>query len=220
MPRVKLILFDLDGTLVDSVRDIASSVNELLERLGRPALPPKQIQSYVGDGVRKLLERSLESAPDSDLAREEEAYLSIYRRRLLDTTRPYPGVVPALEALNRTHRLAVLTNKPVMESRLLLEGLGLSRYFRVAYGGDSFARKKPDPLGVRMIQKELEAEDRTTLLVGDSSVDYRTAKNAGILCCLVRYGLGPWNEAEESPDFIVDDLRELAALVHSGSTAS
>jgi phosphoglycolate phosphatase len=216
--RVKLILFDLDGTLVDSVRDIVSSVNELLEGSGRPALPREQIQSYIGDGVRKLLERSLDGASDADLAREEAVYLSIYRRRLLETTRPYPGVVPALEALHLRLPLAVITNKPVMESRRILEGLDMRRYFRAVYGGDSFARKKPDPMGVRFLQEELGAEP--TLLVGDSTVDYRTAKNAGIRSCLVRYGLGPWNEAEERPDFIVDDLRELASLVDSGSTGS
>jgi phosphoglycolate phosphatase len=215
-----LILFDLDGTLVDSVQDIASSVNELRERMGRSALPPRTIQSFVGDGVRKLLERSLEAAPDADLAREEEVYLSIYRRRLLETTKPYPGVVPALEELHLRHPLAVLTNKPLAESLGILEGLHLRRYFRAVCGGDSFARKKPDPMGVRFLQEELGAQDGTTILVGDSSVDYRTAKNAGILSCLVRYGLGPWNEAEERPDFVVDDLRELASLVDSGSTGS
>jgi phosphoglycolate phosphatase len=215
---VKLILFDLDGTLVDSLSDIASSVNELLEMLQRPPLPRAQIQSYVGDGVRKLLERSLLDASEADLGREEARYLSIYRRRLLETTRPYPGVVPALEALHRDFPLAVLTNKPVMESIRILQGLDLKRYFRAVYGGDSFARKKPDPIGVRFLQEELGADAGATLLVGDSTIDYRTARNAGIRSCIVRYGLGPWNEAEERPDFVVDDLRELLALVHIGST--
>lgn len=218
MKLVKLILFDLDGTLVDSLSDIASSVNELLEMLQRPPLPPAQIQSYVGDGVRKLLERSLLDASEADLGREEARYLSIYRRRLLETTRPYPGVVPALEALHRDFPLAVLTNKPVMESIRILQGLDLKRYFRAVYGGDSFARKKPDPIGVRFLQEEMGADAGGTLLVGDSTIDYRTARNAGIRSCIVRYGLGPWNEAEERPDFVVDDLRELLALVHIGST--
>jgi phosphoglycolate phosphatase len=217
---VTILLFDLDGTLVDSVQDIASSVNELLERLGKPVLPKKTIQSYVGEGVRKLLERSLEAGPEAELAREEEIYLSIYRRRLLETTRPYPGVVPALEDLHERHPLAVLTNKPVAESLRILEGLDLRRFFRAVRGGDSFPRKKPDPMGVRSLQQELGARNEATILVGDSSVDYRTAKNAGILSCLVRYGLGPWNETEERPDFLIDDLRELAAIVHSGSSGS
>jgi len=217
---VKLILFDLDGTLVDSLSDIASSVNELLEAMGTAALPRAQIQSYVGDGVRKLLERSLSGGSDAELDRAQAAYLAIYRRRLLETTRPYPGVVATLEALYRALPLAVLTNKPVMESIRILDGLDLRRYFRAVYGGDSFARKKPDPMGVRFLEEELSAEPRRTLLVGDSTIDYRTARNAGILSCLVRYGLGPWNEAEERPDFVVDDLRELVPLVHSDSTGS
>jgi phosphoglycolate phosphatase len=214
---VKLIIFDLDGTLVDSGEDIARSVNELLENGGRPALPHARIRSYVGDGVRKLLERSLGEASDPELARAEELYLSIYRRRLLETTRPYPGVVPALEVLHRKHPLAVLTNKPVAESLTILEGLGLRRFFRVVCGGDSFARKKPDPIGVRFLQGEAGADAGETLLVGDSTVDFSTARNAGIRSCLVRYGLGPWNESAERPDFVVDDLRELASLVHSDS---
>ena len=212
---MKLIVFDLDGTLVDSGEDIARSVNELLEGMGRPALPHARIQSYVGNGVRKLLERSLGDT-ETDLVRAEARYLSIYRRRLLDTTRPYPGVVPALEALYRGHTLAVLTNKPVSESVQILEGLDLKRYFQAVLGGDSFSRKKPDPVGVRFLQAETGAKDEETLLVGDSTIDWETARNAEIRSCLVRYGMGPWNRAEERPDFVVDDLRELAALVHSG----
>jgi phosphoglycolate phosphatase len=210
---VKLIIFDLDGTLVDSGEDIARSVNELLEWRQRPALPHSRIKGYVGDGVRKLLERSLGEASDPELTRAEAVYLSIYRRRLLETTRPYPGVVPALEALHRERPLAVLTNKPVTESLRILEGLDLRRYFRAVYGGDSFERKKPDPMGVRFLQGETGAPDDETLLVGDSTVDLKTARNAGIRSCLVRYGMGPWNEATEHPDLIVDDMRDLVSLV-------
>jgi phosphoglycolate phosphatase len=212
---VKLIIFDLDGTLVDSGEDIARSVNELLEADGRPALPHSRIRSYVGDGVRKLLERSLGETSEAELERAEALYLPIYRRRLLETTRPYPGVVTALEMLRRRHSLAVLTNKPVAESLTILEGLDLKRYFQSVCGGDSFARKKPDPIGVWFLQEEAGAESADTLLVGDSTVDYATARNAGIRSCLVRYGMGPWNHATEQPDLVVDDLRELAALVHS-----
>jgi len=213
---VKLFIFDLDGTLVDSGEDIARSVNELLEASRRAPLPHSRIRSYVGDGVRKLLERSLGEAEEAELARAEALYLSIYRRRLLETTRPYPGVVPALEALHRERALAVLTNKPVRESLTILEGLDLRRYFQAVYGGDSFARRKPDPVGVRSLQEETGAHVGETLLVGDSSIDLSTARNAGIRSCLVRYGMGPWNRDTERPDLVVDDLRELLALVHSG----
>ncbi len=210
---VTLIVFDLDGTLVDSGEDIARSVNELLQGMGRAALPHGRIRSYVGNGVRKLLERSLDETEESKLVRAEALYLSIYRRRLLETTRPYPGVVPALEALYREHVLAVLTNKPVSESLQILEGLALRRYFRAVLGGDSFAGRKPDPVGVRFLQAETGAGNDETLLVGDSTIDWQTARKAEIRSCLVRYGMGPWNQAEERPDFVVDDLRELAALL-------
>ena len=214
---MKLIIFDLDGTLVDSGEDIARSVNELLERCARPALNHSRIRSYVGDGVRKLLERSLGETSEAELARAEALYLSIYRRKLLETTRPYPGVIPALEMLRRGHTLAVLTNKPVAESLTILEGLDLRRYFRTVCGGDSFSHKKPDPMGVRFLQEEAGADAAETLLVGDSTIDFSTARNAGIHSCLVRYGMGPWNQATEQPDLVVDDLRELASLVHSGA---
>jgi phosphoglycolate phosphatase len=212
---LKLIVFDLDGTLVDSGEDIARSVNELREQLGRPPLAHARIQSYVGNGVRKLLERSLGETEERELVRAEASYLSIYRRRLLETTRPYPGVVPALEALSRNRALAVLTNKPASESLRILEGLALRGYFRAVYGGDSFARKKPDPMGVRFLQEETGAGDDETLMVGDSTIDFETARNAMIRSCLVRYGMGPWNESEERPDYVVDDLRELQALLEA-----
>jgi phosphoglycolate phosphatase len=213
---MKLIVFDLDGTLIDSGEDIVRSVNELLETLGRSPLPDARIRSYVGDGVRKLLERSLGEVSPGELDRAEALYLSIYRRRLLDTTRPYPGVVPALEALRTGRELAVLTNKPVAESLVILEGLDLKRYFRRVCGGDSFARRKPDPMGVRILQEEAGAETQETLMVGDSIVDLRTARNAGVRSCLVRYGLGSWNPEEEGPDFVVQDLRELSSLLPPG----
>lgn len=214
---MKLVIFDLDGTLVDSGEDIARSVNELLERGERPPLAPDRIRSYVGNGVRKLLERSLGETSDPELERAEALYLSIYRRRLLETTRPYPGVVPALEALHRDRTLAVLTNKPVRESLAILEGLDLRRYFRAVHGGDSFARKKPDPMGVRFLQEETEAGPDETLLVGDSAIDQATARNAGVRSCIVSYGLGPWDPtAEPRPDLVVDDLRELVSVIKDG----
>jgi phosphoglycolate phosphatase len=213
---MKLIIFDLDGTLIDSGKDIVRSVNELLESFGRSPLPDARIRSYVGDGVRKLLERSLGGGPGGkpgELDRAEALYLSIYRRRLLDTTRPYPGVVPALEALRPGRALAVLTNKPVAESLLILEGLDLKRYFLRVCGGDSFARRKPDPMGVHILQEEAGAATHETLLVGDSAVDLQTSRNAGVRSCLVRYGLGSWHPEEERPDFVVEDLRELSSLL-------
>ncbi len=213
---MKLIIFDLDGTLVDSTEDIARSVNELLETLSRAPLPHERIRGYIGNGVRRLLERALGETGPSELARAEERYLAIYRRRLLETTRAYPGVAPALQALYGECALAVLTNKPLRESLLVLDGLGLTRYFQAVYGGDSFPRKKPDPAGVLHLLGETSASASETLFVGDSVVDLETASNAFVRSCLVVYPAStPSPEDELRPDFFVHDLREVVALVQT-----
>lgn len=210
MSDVKLVVFDLDGTLIDSAEDIARAVNELRERFELAPLPLETIESYIGNGVRKLLERALPGFERESVEDAHEIYLPIYRRRLLDNTRAYPGVVPALEELDVAGRtLAVLTNKPLKESLLILEGLGLRRHFAQVYGGDSFEHKKPDPTGLRCLLDETNAGPRETLFVGDSAVDLETARNAGVRCCLVTYGIRPETVAALEPDLRVDDLREL-----------
>jgi phosphoglycolate phosphatase len=210
---LRLVVFDLDGTLVDSGEDIARSVNELLSNLGRPTLPHERIVSYVGNGVQKLLERSMSGAGPEEVEAAVVPYLSIYRRRLLDHTRPYPGVMEALESLRGGATLAVLTNKPVAESLAILEGLGLRRHFRAVYGGDSFARKKPDPMGVLHLLEETGSAREETLLVGDSAVDAETARRASVRSCLVTYG--PGGDPGEPADLRVDDLRELLPLIRT-----
>ncbi|MGH9335021.1 MAG: HAD family hydrolase, partial [Vicinamibacteria bacterium] len=189
-------------------------VNEMLEGRGRPPLPHDRIRSYVGNGVHKLMERSLGNVSAYEIAQAEALYLSIYRRRLLETTRAYPGATAALEALHRRELpLAVLTNKPVRESRKILDGLGLRRYFRAVYGGDSFERKKPDPMGVLFLLEETKVGPGETLFVGDSLVDLQTARNAGVRSCLVTYGMGALPEDFGKPDFLIDDLRRLPVIV-------
>lgn len=213
---MKLVIFDLDGTLIDSARDIAHSVNEVREQLSLAPLPISEIESYIGNGVRALLERALEGCDRDAREHAHDAYLPIYRRRLLDHTRPYPGVSTALEQLAAPGRtLSVLTNKPILESVMILEGLGLERHFASVYGGDSFARKKPDPTGVIRLLEEAGARRNETLFVGDSSVDLETARNAGVSCCLVTYGIRPEHIAELEPDHRIDDLRDLVTLVNA-----
>ena len=209
---MRLVIFDLDGTLIDSATDIALSVNELRQKLALPSLPLDQIQGYIGNGVRRLLDRALEDSDERTRASAFENYLPIYRRRLLDNTVPFDGVLPALDALEaRGRTMAVLTNKPVYESSLILDGLGLSRYFDRVYGGDSFERRKPDPVGVRTLLTELDIVPGDTLFVGDSVVDYECARHAEVRFCLVTYGIER-NRGSMTPDHTVDDLRELEGV--------
>ena len=212
-----LIIFDLDGTLVDSRQDIATSVNELLTGLGRPELPSEEVFAFIGNGVRKLLERSLQgSATSEKLDEAVELYLQIYRRRLLDTTSVYPGVREALmelEAFTSAPRKSVLTNKPTKESLAVLEGLDLARFFDRVHGGESFPKRKPDPMGVDALIESTGARREQTLLVGDSCVDYDTARNAHIRVSLVTYGIGAEEVRSLSPDFFIDDMRELLPIV-------
>ncbi|GMR22805.1 MAG: phosphoglycolate phosphatase [Acidobacteriota bacterium] len=214
MPDVKLVIFDLDGTLVDSAEDIAHAVNEMREQFALAPLPLDEIESYIGNGVRKLLERALPGFEREIVEAAHEIYLPIYRRRLLDNTRAYPGVVPALEELDVLgYTLSVLTNKPLNESMMILEGLGLRQHFAQVYGGDSFEHKKPDPTGLRRLLEEADAGTHETLFVGDSSVDLETARNASVRCCLVTYGIRPETVASLEPDFRIDDLRDLVSLM-------
>lgn len=216
MARMKLIVFDLDGTLIDSATDIALSVNELRDVFSLEPLPVPTIESFVGDGISSLIARAIPALDPQELPQTVERYRDIYRGRLLENTRAYPGVVPGLRQLEGAGiELAVLTNKPARESLLILEGLDLRAYFFAVYGGDSFARKKPDPVGLAHLLEQSRTPLEDALFVGDSKVDLETAQNLGMTFCLVSYGIGPRAEPPLTPDFLIDDLRELPALVAS-----
>ena len=180
---VRVLIFDLDGTLIDSGVDLAVSVNSTLKEYGRSPLPHDQIFGYVGQGAPRLIERAL--GPGATRQECEQAlafFLSYYREHMLDYTTLYPGVAETLDTLLASgKRMAVLTNKPVRVSKRILEGLELSRYFRAVYGGNSFETKKPDPLGAKKILEELGAAAGEAMIVGDSEVDIQTARNAGTL---------------------------------------
>jgi phosphoglycolate phosphatase len=215
---IRLLVFDLDGTLVDSARDLAAAVNETLARLGpgTPPLPLETVRAFVGNGAGQLVARSL-AETGLAVSRDEalSVFLDCYGRRLLDTTRPYPGVIEGLERLaGRT--LAVLSNKPGDMSRHILTELGLaSRFARICGGGD-FPEKKPDPAGLLSLLRELGASRAEALMVGDSPIDVRTARNAGIQVAGVRYGLDPAGLAADPPDLLVDSLVELADRLDQG----
>ncbi len=192
-PKVngKLVVFDLDGTLIDSRLDLAASANRMLESYGAGALPVDAIAAMVGDGAKVLVERALAAAGlDPHLPDALARFLAIYDEELLTTTLPYPGVVPALEAAARLAPLALLTNKPERPTRLLLDAFGMAPHFGWTIGGDSGFGRKPDPAGLRWLMDAAEAGPRATLFVGDSPVDVETARRAGVRLCLARYGFG------------------------------
>jgi phosphoglycolate phosphatase len=207
-----LLIFDLDGTLIDSKIDLANSVNAARNHLGLAPLHNDLIHSYVGEGAPVLIQRALgpEAAPEK-VSEALAFFLEYYRAHQLDNTALYPGV---REALNRLKaygaKLAVLTNKPVRISHEIMEGLGLGSHFESIYGGNSFEFKKPHPIGIDTLVHATGAPRERTVMVGDSGVDIRTARNAGVVACGVTYGFQPETFIEYPPDFTVDEMGELA----------
>jgi phosphoglycolate phosphatase len=222
---IELVIFDLDGTLIDSRLDLVHSVNAALRHIERPELPDDVIASYVGDGAPILIQRALGAeAADKDLVRKGlEFFLSYYREHKLDHTTVYPGIPEALAAIrssaNGTPRnLAVLTNKPVNPSRVIVEALGLGQYFSQVYGGNSFVTKKPDPEGARKLLEEHGVAPEQAAIVGDSHVDVRTGRNAGLWTVGVTYGFATHTLENDPPDLLVDSAQEVG-VVFSGSSS-
>jgi len=211
---VRVVVFDLDGTLIDSKLDLALAVNATLAWMKRAPIEHERIYGYVGNGAPMLIQRALgEGASEEDCRRALEHFLGYYREHMLDNTVAYPGVREGLAALAHLP-MAVLTNKPTRISRMILEGLGLARYFRYIHGGNSFERKKPDPMGLEMLLRDLSAAPREAMMVGDSEVDVQTARNANTWSCGVTYGLGSGRlVGEYAPDVMVESLTQLAAFI-------
>ena len=222
--HIRLVIFDLDGTLIDSRLDLVHSVNAALRHIGRRELPEDVIASYVGDGAPALIRRALgEEADNEQLVRTGlEFFLAYYREHKLDYTHLYDGIVEALgviQAANNgsSRKLAILTNKPVVPSRAIVQALGLQPFFIQIYGGNSFVTKKPDPEGALTILRETGARPEETLIVGDSHVDIATARNAGLWSCGVTYGFAPHTLSADPPDVLVDSAGELGELFWVGS---
>ncbi len=218
-PDVRVLIFDLDGTLIDSKLDLALAVNATMTHMGCAELDHELVYSYVGNGAPVLIRRALGAdASEADCQRGLDFFLRFYREHMLDNTVPYPGVRDGLEKLEALP-MAVLTNKPVRVSRLILEGLGLAAYFRYVYGGNSFETKKPDPFGVLKLLADFGARPREAMMVGDSEVDVQTARNAAIWACGVTYGLGSHRFDEFPPDVRIDSLTELAGVIGKNGAA-
>jgi phosphoglycolate phosphatase len=209
-----LLIFDLDGTLVDSKQDLVNAVNATRNWADLNPLSDEIVSSYVGNGAPMLVRRALPDVPEEELDHGLRYFLDYYREHMLDSTTLYHGV---REALDRLHAagipLAVLTNKPVRFSLHMLEGLGLEMHFFRVYGGNSLAEKKPHPQGIDLLVEEAGADRARTIMVGDSAVDVLTANNAGVRACGVAWGFQPETFAQAPPDFVIEDLRELAEMV-------
>ena len=212
---VRALIFDLDGTLIDSKKDLVTSVNAMLHEVGRGELSEDVIASFVGSGAAVLVSRALGGNPsEEEVKKALEIFLMRYEEHKLDVTRAYPGVDETLSKLDG-HSLAVLTNKPTRMSVRILDALGLSRHFRVIYGGNSFETKKPDPLGATTILKEFGIAPDQALMVGDSEVDVQTARNAGMPSVTVNFGFGTHDREAYPSDVYLDRFEDLLTLVNN-----
>jgi phosphoglycolate phosphatase len=188
---VRLVVFDLDGTLIDSKRDLADAINALLVELGAEALPTEQVAQMIGDGAAVLVRRALAAVGvRPDPRRALDRFLELYDERLIAHTVPYDGMRETLDELKHSYALAVLTNKPARASGIILEQLGLASYFGLVVGGDSQFGRKPDPAGLLHIVQAAGQVPASSVLVGDSPIDFETARRAGTRICLARYGFG------------------------------
>jgi phosphoglycolate phosphatase len=216
---IKLVIFDLDGTLIDSRLDLVHSVNAALRHIGRAALPDDVIASYVGDGAPILIQRALggEEINESLVRKGLEFFLSYYRAHKLDHTTVYPGIAEALTTIQNAgngtpRKMAVLSNKPVVPSRAIVDALGLGPFFSQIYGGNSFPTKKPDPEGALKLLEEHGVAPEQTVMVGDSHTDIETGRNAGLWTIGVSYGFAPHTLEDTPADVSVDHPRELAEI--------
>jgi len=229
--RLKLLVFDLDGTLIDSAQDLCNSVNATLIHFGRKPLEDATIAAMIGDGVLMLVRRAFARASgpaaDEDLVGKAHAwFLDYYREHKLDFTYAYEGVLEALAALRALRdqpcctgmAMAVLTNKPVRPAREICAALGLAPYFLSIYGGNSFSTKKPDPEGLLALMAEAGAKPEETVMIGDSKVDVQTARNAGAWSLGCAFGFGPQNLMEIPPDVLVDTPAEWMTVLNPANS--
>ena len=219
----RLIVFDLDGTLVDSRRDLAESANALIVESGGTPLSEEAIGRMVGEGAATLVRRALAAAGLRDVRTALPRFLELYDARLLNHTRAYDGVETAVRHARTVGRVAVLTNKPKKPSEEILDGLALRDLFDEVVGGDGPLPRKPDPAALVALMERAGAAPAHTLLVGDSLIDHETARRADCRCCLATYGFGYETFPPEKltgEEWIAADPADVAAIVDRFTAAS
>ncbi|MBX7150589.1 HAD-IA family hydrolase [bacterium] len=213
MIKIELLIFDLDGTLVDSLKDIAQSVNFTLQQLEIQSLPEKQIQSYVGDGISLLLSRCLQTQCEPNESLLKEA-LGIYEKHhmdhCLDYSKLYPDVEAVLSHFQNKNKI-IISNKPENFTKKVVQGLGIAHYFDIILGGDSLQEKKPSPFPVLFALNKLRKAPRSAVMIGDGHQDIACGKAAGIWTCGVTYGFRS-KDAVADADFIVDQLNKIKSI--------
>ena len=212
----RLIAFDLDGTIVDSRRDLADSANEVITELGGTALSEEEIGRMVGEGAAVLIRRALKAARVTDRGEALARFLQIYDTRLLLHTRVYDGMVDVVRFARTLGHVVMLTNKPKAPSERILEGLGIADLFDQVVGGDGPLGRKPEPDALQALMRDFGATPQTTLLVGDSAIDHETAIRAGVRCCLVSFGFGYQHVSSDklrADDGVAADAGELRELL-------
>lgn len=209
--KFDLVIFDLDGTLIDSLGDIVVAVNDALQSVGRIPLTAERVRGYVGRGARVLMQRCVGGISDEVLDRAYREFIVQYEKKLLVHTRLFNGVASGLDRMKGIVK-AVMTNKQEGMSRQILAGLGVAHHFVSVIGGDSLPTKKPSPEGVRKLLEEYRVPQNRCLMVGDSSVDMETARAAGVLSCGVSYGYRQDDHELDGANFIVDRFDQVADL--------
>ena len=219
----RLIAFDLDGTLIDSRRDLTDSANQLIEELGGRPHTEDVVSRMVGEGARLLVQRATQAAGLGDPPGALERFLRIYDERLLVHTRLYEGILEALDAAAGVATVSLLTNKPLGPTTRILAGLGLEGRFQAVIGGDGDYPRKPDPASLQALMRLAGATPATTMLVGDSAIDLETTRRAGVRACLVRFGFGRVTLPDPpvvEHGWVVDHARELPAVFAAFAAAT
>jgi phosphoglycolate phosphatase len=213
-PQLRALLFDLDGTLIDSAADLAAAGNWLRAQEGLPVLPAERVASFVGDGVESLVSRLLETTDGAVIQRCIPGFKRHYHDHCLDHTRLYEGAAPVLDALKRRgYRLAVVTNKPEKVSRHILEGLGVAELFGSVVGGNTLPVKKPDPAPLRKACQDLGVPETACAMVGDSRVDVEAGRALGVPCLAFRDRIGDQRLLQAArPDRLLGSFHELLEL--------